>query len=410
MQVIKNNDLSIININNKFANFLLIVFAIIGVLLSIELTIIYYNVNFIPEATPSFCAVNEIINCDAVAKTEYSHFLGLPLSVYGLIFYSIILLLSLASSFKDHAFFKQIKNPTSYIFSLTSISLFTSVFLAWLSSTQIHKICILCYATYFINIFIFILSKPGASILKHYKNTVENIINILSKPIYRVILAILVVLTGGCLYYFNKSEIFLPEKPVTNNHLLPLNNFPINFNPLSVPLIYKGNILGAKNSKLIIHEYTDFECPFCSISNAMMHKLVQEVKGVQVIHHDFPLSSECNKFIKFNFHKNSCKASLYSLAVKKQGKYWEFNTLLFRNQEDLSEDKILEIAKNLKLNINKLKKDVNSPDLKAELKKNIEAGNKFEITGTPTYIIGFKKYEGLMPYPELKQKVLESLK
>ena len=45
-----------------------------------------------------------------------------------------------------------------------------------------------------------------------------------------------------------------------------------------------GNILGSKKPKLIINEYTDFECPYCGISNLVMHKLAQEFKEVQIIH------------------------------------------------------------------------------------------------------------------------------
>ena len=49
--------------------FWLALWALIGLGLSIKLTIIYFMMNFVPDATPSFCAINETIDCDAVAKT-----------------------------------------------------------------------------------------------------------------------------------------------------------------------------------------------------------------------------------------------------------------------------------------------------------------------------------------------------
>ena len=66
--------------------------ALIGLVLSIKLTIIYFTVNFVPDAMPSFCAINDVINCDEVAKTTFAQFLGIPLALYGVFLYSLYLL------------------------------------------------------------------------------------------------------------------------------------------------------------------------------------------------------------------------------------------------------------------------------------------------------------------------------
>ena len=52
------------------------ILAFIGLITTIKLAVIYYQANFNPYALSSFCSVNEFIDCDGVAKTNESQFLG----------------------------------------------------------------------------------------------------------------------------------------------------------------------------------------------------------------------------------------------------------------------------------------------------------------------------------------------
>ena len=61
--------------------------AIIGLVTTIKLALIYYDANFNNYALPSFCSVNEFIDCDGIAKTTESQFLGVPLAYWGMFFY-----------------------------------------------------------------------------------------------------------------------------------------------------------------------------------------------------------------------------------------------------------------------------------------------------------------------------------
>ena len=54
--------------------------SLIGIITTVKLAIIYYNANFNPYALASFCSVNDFIDCDGIAKTIESQFLGIPLA------------------------------------------------------------------------------------------------------------------------------------------------------------------------------------------------------------------------------------------------------------------------------------------------------------------------------------------
>ena len=69
------------------------VLVLVGVIVTIDLAYIYYQANFNQYALPSFCSVNELVDCDGVARTTESQFLGVPLAYWGLFLYSFIIML-----------------------------------------------------------------------------------------------------------------------------------------------------------------------------------------------------------------------------------------------------------------------------------------------------------------------------
>jgi len=384
--------------NQKYLLFLL---ALLGLIVSIDLCYIYFNANFVPDAGSSFCSINDIVDCDAVAKTAFSTFLGVPWAVYGLGFYVFVMFLALFP-FNKINFFQNFKNPQSYIFTLSTFAVINSIFLWVVSTVVIHKVCLLCYALYGVNIFLLVSSKWGKPILSHYKDSFNDFMSIISDKRWLVIIIAAVVFAIAMLVTINITKIFIPPSNTNSQEQNMFSGGGNDYKP-------HGNILGAKNAKLVIHEYTDYQCPYCSISNSMMSRLVNEVDGVRVEHHDFPLNKQCNSLMKASPHKDSCIAIYYARAAKMQGKYWDYMTLLFENQENLSEPRLIELAKKVNLNITQLKKDAYSPEVKEALKEDIEKARSYNVSATPTYIIGIKKYEGLMPYPELRDTVLRNL-
>ena len=76
----------------KFSKrFALTFIALIGLITSVKLSIIYMDANFNPDALSSFCSINQFIDCDGVAQTTHSQFLGVPLAFWGLFLYFVFL-------------------------------------------------------------------------------------------------------------------------------------------------------------------------------------------------------------------------------------------------------------------------------------------------------------------------------
>ena len=314
-------------LKENILKYLLPFLAILGLFISLKLTLIYLNNNFFDAAHKSFCTLNEVINCDDVSSSPYSSFLGIPNSIYGMLFYIAVLVLGVLNIKPD--FLRSLKNTKSIIHILSVLAIGISVYLAVVSAFILNKFCLLCIATYLINIVIFFVSKEGKGVIEHYKNARESILYLASKKFFaEFFLALFLAFTVG-VYYADKVKVFSAKK-LKHSKVAKIFN--------KAELI--GNVLGSKQPKIIINEYTDFECPFCAILHSHFARLVKEVDGVLVIHRDYPLSQPCNPSVKSSLHKNSCIAAYYSRAAKNQGKYWDFISLLFDHQGQLSEENI----------------------------------------------------------------------
>ena len=141
---------------------LIILLALLGLALSIELAIIYQKANFVKYALSSFCSINDFVDCDGVAKSIYSQFLGIPLAYWGIFYYIIVLFLSVVDKFKNIKYLKFLevfKAPMAYISTLGVIAFMCSMVLATISLNLINKICILCIVTYFIDLFMAIIAS-----------------------------------------------------------------------------------------------------------------------------------------------------------------------------------------------------------------------------------------------------------
>ncbi|MBL6994428.1 MAG: thioredoxin domain-containing protein [Desulfobacula sp.] len=99
-----------------------------------------------------------------------------------------------------------------------------------------------------------------------------------------------------------------------------------------------------------------------------------------VIKH-FPLES----------HKFARIASQASLAAHKQGKFWEFHEKLFENYDAINDDKIEQIAIELKLDMDKFNADINLPEIQLIIDRDIKNGKEIGILGTPTIFINGKQ-------------------
>jgi protein-disulfide isomerase len=114
-----------------------------------------------------------------------------------------------------------------------------------------------------------------------------------------------------------------------------------------------------------------------------------------VIKH-FPLSN----------HQFAHKGAMAALAAGKQGKFWEFHSQLLENHKQVNDEKIIEIAAGLQLDMDQFNRDRNSAASRELIKADIENGRRVGVRGTPSVFMNGKRIKNPGALPELIRRQL----
>ena len=166
-------------------------------------------------------------------------------------------------------------------------------------------------------------------------------------------------------------------------------------------LIGDAPIRGAKNAKVTIVMFSDFQCPFCSRVEPTVTKVLEDYKNdVRVVWKQLPLP----------FHNNAKPAAEATLAAKAQGKFWEMHDKLFANQQALDRPSLDKYASEIGLNMEKFKADLDSHKWAKKVDEEQAEGNKIGARGTPSFFVNGKSLVGAQPYEAFKTKIDEEIK
>jgi len=105
--------------------------------------------------------------------------------------------------------------------------------------------------------------------------------------------------------------------------------------------------------------------------------LEQYTGKVKLVFKNFPLRN----------HEFSVQAAAAALAAERQGKFWEFHDLLFKNYSSINNEKIQEIATVLGLDLEKFNKDIKDRALQSKINQDLREGARVGIRSTPSLFI-----------------------
>lgn len=371
--------------------------ALIGLVTTIKLAIIYYESNFNPYALSSFCSINDLVDCDGAAKSTTSQFLGVPLAYWGMGFYLLILMLLFVDRLKNIKLLKFLsvfKRPMSYISVLGLLSFVVSVFLAIKSVFFLHKICILCFLSYILNTLIALISTDfeNGGFIQSIRNSLEDFISGIKEYTTHFVVAIFLLIS-----FLTYTTLMNPFTPQVKQYKSIKTYLQMQTNPYSV----SGNYLGNPDNPVKIELFSDYACPMCFAYNIMIHQAVKELGNVYVESHNLPLDRECNKYLRKQVHKGACRLAKYAIAAKNQKKYWDMSTLLFENTPK-NDEQAIQLAQKLDLNIEQFKSDIKSKETMKTISNEIDYAVSQGVIATPAIIVDGKRYIGIKPYYELK--------
>lgn len=157
---------------------------------------------------------------------------------------------------------------------------------------------------------------------------------------------------------------------------------------------------GKKGAPITLIEFSDFQCPFCKRTRETISEVLSTYGDkVHYVFRDFPL----------NFHKDAMLAHQAANCASEQDKYWEYSKGLWERQHELQRDKLVELAKSLKLDEGKFTQCLDSGKYEDEINKDTEDGKRAGVSGTPAYFINGRFLGGAQPFEEFKAIIDEEL-
>jgi protein-disulfide isomerase len=170
--------------------------------------------------------------------------------------------------------------------------------------------------------------------------------------------------------------------------------------PVKIP-VAGSPVTGPMDAAVTIVEFSDFQCPYCIQAVPELEAMLKVYpKQVKLIFKEFPLE----------IHSDAYRAATAALAAQKQGKFWEMHYALFDHHDNLSLQSILKIAQDLKLDIPRLQKDMESKEIHDVVAKDLQDGTTAGVEGTPTIFVNGQRYNGKIQLAQLRQLVEAELK
>lgn len=160
--------------------------------------------------------------------------------------------------------------------------------------------------------------------------------------------------------------------------------------------------------KVIVEEFSDFQCPFCQRFYNDSYKQIKtkyiDTGKVQFVFRHFPLP----------IHQNAQKAGEAAECANRQGKFFPYHDVLFEKMQPdgtgLNISDLKQYATDLGLNASKFNSCLDNGETAEVVKKDTTDGQAAGVSGTPTVFVNGVKIVGAQPFSAFEQAIEAALK
>lgn len=157
---------------------------------------------------------------------------------------------------------------------------------------------------------------------------------------------------------------------------------------------------GKAGSKLVLVEFSDFQCPYCGKAfDTVQQFMAAHEQDVLLVYKHLPLAE---------MHPAATGAALASWAAQQQGKFWEFHNAMFKGQDHLGEAFYTDTAKSLGLDLARFNQDRVSEAASAAIQKDLDLARKLNIEATPQFLLNTHPITGAAPLEEFEKVLSEA--
>lgn len=151
---------------------------------------------------------------------------------------------------------------------------------------------------------------------------------------------------------------------------------------------------GNPKGDVTLVEFFDYRCPYCKRMYPTLLELLAADRKLRIAYKEWPILGPV-----------SVTAARAALAAHLQGKYEAFHNPMMAATGEVTEDTVYRIAGSVGLDLERLKRDMASPQIDAALKANLDLASALDIHGTPTFVIGDQVVPGAIDLSAIEDLV-----
>ncbi len=150
---------------------------------------------------------------------------------------------------------------------------------------------------------------------------------------------------------------------------------------------------GNPGGDVTIVEFFDYRCPYCKRVAPTVRELLERDGNIRLVYKEWPILGPDSEF-----------AARAALAAREQGRYPEFHDRIM-GLKRVDEASVLAAARELGLDVARLRADMRSPETERHLAETMELAERLGITGTPAFVVGEELIPGMADRATLEQLV-----
>lgn len=156
-------------------------------------------------------------------------------------------------------------------------------------------------------------------------------------------------------------------------------------------------VLGNPEGTVTLVEFFDYQCGYCKAMMEPLRAVMAQYDNLRIVMKEFPILGEPSGF-----------AARASLAADMQGRYMDFHLSLLSHRGRLTEEAILQTAREVGLDMTRLAVDMDSPEVAAIIDRNRALAQQLQIEGTPAFTIGGQLIPGAVNEQQLSALVADA--
>jgi len=348
----------------------------------------------------SFCDVSATISCTQVYQSRFGTLRGIPVAIFGGLFFVAATLLSVAG-LKARPQVRE--SVPGYLFFMSTLALAVVLYLGYASFFILKAVCLLCLTTYAAVIGLFLVSGAATSfpMTSLPRRATRDARVFLSSPLALTLAVLFFAGAASTLAFFPReaAAVAAPSGAQAAPALpAPTETQKSEFERWFAAQPRVPLIVPAEGAKVLVVKFNDYQCPACGQSytqyKPVFAKYEAERPGaVRLVMKDYPLNRDCNDALAQTIHSAACDAAV-AVRLAPANKREAIEEWLYAHQPAMTPPSVRQAARDI----------AQIPDFEAKypatialVKSDVALGRQLNVKSTPTFFINGVRIEGGLP-------------